>query len=81
MQGDAECHVIAAASILAKVTRDRMMLAYDKKWPEYGFKAHKGYGTSAHIAALLKNGPCDIHRRSFAPLKDQTLITDNDVMG
>ncbi|KAH9539995.1 hypothetical protein CY35_15G085200 [Sphagnum magellanicum] len=81
VKGDAECHVIAAASILAKVTRDRMMLAYDKKWPEYGFKAHKGYGTSAHIAALLKNGPCDIHRRSFAPLKDETLITDNDVMG
>ncbi|KAG0587467.1 hypothetical protein KC19_2G166300 [Ceratodon purpureus] len=73
IKGDAECHVIAAASILAKVTRDRMMIDYDKKWPEYGFKAHKGYGTAAHIGALLKHGPCDIHRRSFAPLKDRIL--------
>ncbi|KAL3695649.1 hypothetical protein R1sor_009725 [Riccia sorocarpa] len=74
VKGDAICHVIAAASILAKVTRDRLMLSYDLKWPEYGFKANKGYGTSAHISALLKYGPCDIHRRSFAPLKDQGCI-------
>jgi len=71
IKGDPECHIIAAASILAKVTRDRMMLEYDKKWPVYGFKAHKGYGTAIHMGALLKHGPCDIHRRSFAPLKDQ----------
>ncbi|KAL2642251.1 hypothetical protein R1flu_009838 [Riccia fluitans] len=71
VKGDAICHVIAAASILAKVTRDRIMLSYDLKWPEYGFKTHKGYGTSVHMSALLKYGPCDIHRRSFAPLKDQ----------
>lgn len=70
IKGDAVSHVISAASILAKVTRDRLMNDYDKKWPEYGFKAHKGYGTPAHLAALLKCGPCHIHRKSFAPIKD-----------
>eukprot|EP00850_Spirogloea_muscicola_P012376 SM000079S22494 [mRNA] locus=s79:552444:555676:+ [translate_table: standard] len=70
IKGDGTCHVIAAASILAKVTRDRLMCQYDSKWPEYGFKSHKGYATAAHIAALQQHGPCDIHRRSFAPLKE-----------
>eukprot|EP00850_Spirogloea_muscicola_P000126 SM000001S04528 [mRNA] locus=s1:700350:703044:+ [translate_table: standard] len=70
IKGDGTCHVIAAASILAKVTRDRIMCQYDSKWPEYGFKNHKGYATAAHITALQQHGPCDIHRRSFAPLKD-----------
>ncbi|KAJ7530007.1 hypothetical protein O6H91_15G075000 [Diphasiastrum complanatum] len=74
IKGDAECFVIAAASILAKVTRDRIMMEYDKKWPQYGFGSHKGYGTVAHMTALLKYGPCDIHRRSFAPLKDQDIL-------
>eukprot|EP00271_Cylindrocystis_brebissonii_P020185 TRINITY_DN6579_c0_g1_i5.p1 TRINITY_DN6579_c0_g1~~TRINITY_DN6579_c0_g1_i5.p1 ORF type:complete len:375 (+),score=93.49 TRINITY_DN6579_c0_g1_i5:478-1602(+) len=74
IKGDAECHVIAAASILAKVTRDRIMNEYDKQWPEYGFKQHKGYGTAAHMAALLRLGPCPIHRRSFAPIKDWVLM-------
>ncbi|XP_024534558.1 uncharacterized protein LOC112347630 isoform X2 [Selaginella moellendorffii] len=73
VKGDAESHVIAAASILAKVTRDRLMEDYDKRWPLYGFKDHKGYGTASHTAALLKHGPCDIHRRSFAPLRNQIL--------
>ena len=63
--GDGKSISIAAASILAKVTRDRMMEAYDALYPEYGFAAHKGYGTAAHIAALKEYGPCPIHRRSF----------------
>ncbi|CAM6124514.1 unnamed protein product [Calypogeia fissa] len=75
VKGDAICHVIAAASILAKVTRDRLMISYHEKWPMYGFKAHKGYGTAAHIAAIRKHGGCDIHRQSFAPLKEKLLST------
>ena len=63
--GDGKSLSIAAASILAKVTRDRMMEAYDALYPEYGFAGHKGYGTAAHIAALKQYGPCPLHRRSF----------------
>jgi len=69
VQGDARSYSIAAASVLAKVTRDRLMLAFDLQWPDYGFAAHKGYGTPQHLAALAAFGPCPIHRRSFAPLK------------
>ena len=65
VKGDAKSISIAAASILAKVTRDRMMEEYDAMWPEYGFAKHKGYGTAQHIAALKEYGPCPIHRRSF----------------
>lgn len=65
IKGDAKSVSIAAASILAKVTRDRMMVEYDKLYPEYGFAKHKGYGTAAHIAALKEFGPCPIHRRTF----------------
>ena len=65
IKGDATCYSIAAASIVAKVTRDRLMRELDKEYPEYGFSAHKGYGTAAHIAALKKFGPCPLHRRSF----------------
>lgn len=65
IKGDAKSVSIAAASILAKVTRDRMMREYDRIYPEYGFAAHKGYGTAAHIQALKDLGPCPIHRRSF----------------
>ena len=65
IHGDAKSVSIAAASILAKVTRDRIMLEYDELMPEYGFAAHKGYGTAAHIAALKKYGPSAIHRMSF----------------
>lgn len=57
---------VAAASIIAKVCRDRMMVEWDKVYPEYGFGEHKGYGTKKHIDALLKYGPCPIHRRSFS---------------
>lgn len=65
VKGDATCASIAAASILAKVTRDRLMLRYDAQYPGYGFAAHKGYGTKAHYAALAALGPCPIHRQSF----------------
>jgi len=70
IQGDARSYSIAAASVVAKVTRDRLMREYHQQWPEYGFADHKGYGTAVHLAALAKLGPCPIHRRSFAPLKD-----------
>ena len=65
IKGDAKSVSIAAGSIMAKVTRDHMMVEYDKLFPEYGFAKHKGYGTAAHIAALKEFGPCAIHRRSF----------------
>lgn len=65
IKGDAKSVSIAAASILAKVTRDHMMAEYAKLYPEYGFEKHKGYGTAAHIAALREFGPCPIHRKSF----------------
>jgi ribonuclease HII len=69
VKGDARSYSIAAASVLAKVTRDRRMLEFDRQWPAYGFAAHKGYGTARHLAAIAAHGPCPIHRRSFAPLK------------
>lgn len=65
IKGDAKSQSIAAASIMAKVTRDRMMEEYDKLYPEYGFAKHKGYGTATHIAAIKEYGPCPIHRRTF----------------
>ena len=65
IKGDSKSCSVAAASILAKVTRDRLMIEYDKKYPEYGFKNHKGYGTKAHYEAIIKNGVCDVHRPSF----------------
>lgn len=69
VKGDARSYSIAAASVLAKVTRDRLMREFDREFPGYGFAEHKGYGTPAHLAAIAKLGPCPIHRRSFAPLK------------
>ncbi|MDI6765642.1 MAG: ribonuclease HII [Bacteroidota bacterium] len=63
--GDSKCFSIAAASIIAKVTRDRLMKEYDEQFPHYGFVNHKGYGTKAHLEAIKKNGLCEIHRRSF----------------
>ena len=65
IKGDARSVSIAAASILAKVTRDRMMVEYDRLYPQYGFAKHKGYGTAAHIEALRTHGPCPVHRRTF----------------
>ncbi len=66
--GDAIVRSIAAASIVAKVTRDRMMLTYDTEYPAYGFAGHKGYGTKAHMDALRRHGACPIHRMSFKPV-------------
>ena len=65
IKGDAKCYSIASASIIAKVTRDRIMREWDKVYPEYGFAAHKGYGTAKHIAAIKEYGPCPIHRKTF----------------
>ena len=65
IKGDAKCYSIAAASIIAKVTRDRIMREWDKVYPEYGFASHKGYGTAKHIEALKIYGPCNIHRGTF----------------
>jgi ribonuclease HII len=67
IDGDAKSFTIAAASIIAKVTRDRMMCDLDTRFPQYGFAQHKGYGTRQHIDALRKYGPCEIHRKSFHP--------------
>jgi len=65
IKGDASSYSIAAASIIAKVTRDRQMIEMDRIYPEYGFARNKGYGTKEHIEALKRIGPCPIHRRSF----------------
>jgi ribonuclease HII len=70
IKGDARVLSIAAASIVAKVFRDRLMIALDRYQPGYGFAAHKGYGTPAHRAALERMGPCAVHRMSFAPLRE-----------
>ena len=70
VKGDAKCASIAAASILAKVHRDRIMMDLDKAYPEYGFAEHKGYGTAAHLDALRRLGPTPAHRKSFAPVRE-----------
>ena len=81
VKGDAQCLNVAAASILAKVSRDRYMEELDKKYPEYGFAKHKGYGTAYHMDAIKKYGPIEgIHRKSFAPIaayyKEQLKLFD-----
>jgi ribonuclease HII len=70
VKGDEKVFTIAAASIIAKVTRDRIMSDWHEKFPQYDFSHHKGYGTRAHLSALEKYGPCPIHRLSFAPVRD-----------
>lgn len=67
--GDALSYSIAAASILAKVSRDRLMIELDGRYPGYGFAEHKGYGTPSHVAAIKERGPCPIHRQSFSPFR------------
>lgn len=69
VKGDAISLSIAAASVIAKVTRDRLMLDYDQKYPAYGFAQHKGYGTALHLERLRQHGPCPIHRRTFLPVQ------------
>lgn len=71
VHGDALSYSIGAASIIAKVTRDRFMIELDKKYPEYGFAKNKGYGTKVHMDALRQIGPCEIHRRSFIKFLDE----------
>ena len=70
VKGDAKCAAISAASIIAKVHRDRLMCKYAELYPEYGFEVHKGYGTANHIEAIKKYGATPIHRKTFAPLKE-----------
>ena len=69
VKGDGRSYSIAAASVLAKVTRDRLMVEADRQWPHFGFARHKGYPTAEHMAAIAIHGPCPLHRRSFAPLR------------
>lgn len=69
IKGDAKSQSIAAASIIAKETRDGLMETYHEKWPHYGFDRHKGYGTKKHVEAIRKHGPCPIHRSTFEPVK------------
>ena len=69
VKGDARELCIAAASIIAKETRDALMIAYDRKYPHYGFAQHKGYGTPQHLRALQEHGACEIHRKTFAPVR------------
>ncbi len=68
VKGDCLSHSIAAASILAKVTRDRLMRELHERYPQYNFPKHKGYGTKEHLELLLRHGPCDVHRKSFQPV-------------
>ncbi len=68
-KGDTKVYAIAAASIIAKVTRDRMMLELHQQYPQYDFSLHKGYGTAKHTAAIKEHGPCPAHRRTFNPVK------------
>jgi ribonuclease HII len=73
VDGDARVRAISAASVLAKTARDAEMLELDRRYPEYGFANHKGYGTPEHLAALRVHGPCEIHRRSFEPVQRRLL--------
>ena len=73
IDGDCKSYSIAAASVIAKVTRDRLMVEYHRQYPGYGFAEHKGYGTPKHLSALAQHGPCPIHRRSFAPVSTPEL--------
>lgn len=73
IKGDALSLSIAAASIIAKVTRDRLMAAYHELFPQYNFLSHKGYGTAEHLQMLAQFGPCSIHRRTFAPVREAIL--------
>lgn len=77
IKGDSQVTAISAASILAKVQRDREMLIMDQQYPGYGFAQHKGYGTKVHLEALQRLGPCAIHRMSYAPVKQALILIKN----
>ncbi len=74
VKGDSKCCVIAAASVVAKVIRDKIMEHFDLIFPQYGFKRHKGYGTREHLARIREFGPCPIHRRSYFPIRRSSII-------
>jgi len=80
VDGDARCASVAAASIIAKVTRDRLMVEADRSYPDYGFARHKGYATPEHLAALDRFGPCPLHRRSFSGVwrQGELFVLEND---
>lgn len=77
VRGDASCPAVAAASIVAKVVRDRMMALLDEAYPQYGFHRHKGYGTAEHRRVLNEAGPCPVHRYSFAPIRNLSLFSSD----
>ncbi len=77
-KGDGASISIAAASIIAKVTRDRLMQEYDRQFPDYGFAAHKGYGCASHLAAIARLGPCDIHRKTFRGVREHVNAVDGE---
>ncbi len=79
VKGDSKSASVAAAGVLAKVTRDDMMLELDGRYPEYGFAGHKGYGSRLHVEAIFRHGPCPEHRMSFAPLKDHSAGSSGDL--
>ena len=79
--GDGRSLSIAAASIIAKVARDRLMLELDQRYPQYQFARHKGYGTKAHLQALLQHGPCPAHRRSFRPVREAMRLRQSGECG
>ena len=81
VDGDCLSYSIAAASIIAKVTRDRMMVEYHALYPAYGFHEHKGYGTPNHVAAIKQHGPCPIHRMTFAPIRPVQTEFLNEALG
>ena len=74
VKGDRLCFTIACASIIAKVTRDRIMTDYDSTYPHYGFARHKGYGTEYHLKCLIEHGPSEIHRNTFAPVRKMSSL-------
>jgi ribonuclease HII len=78
IKGDCHCLSIAAASVIAKVARDRLMCLLDRRYPAYRFAENKGYGTSAHLEALAREGPCPLHRRSFNPLREALASVEPD---
>jgi ribonuclease HII len=78
IKGDSSSISIAAASIIAKVTRDRLMVEYDKIYPDYGFAGHKGYGSASHLSAIAEIGPCDIHRKTFRGVREFVKIKLQD---
>src|SRR5690606_28356977 len=80
IDGDARSFTIAAASVLAKVTRDGIMTNYHAEFPEYGFGEHKGYSTARHLEAIRRHGPCPIHRMSFSPFRADPVESELDLL-